>query len=70
MMHQPHEKPSKPMESLRATMLWLAFGIGVLAFLVAIGRPEWFHLRPASGTAVALSLAAQPHPEPVSKAQP
>ena len=60
-MHQDHETQSKTArESMRATVLWLAFGIGVLAFLIAIGRPEWFHLRPASGTAVALSLAAHP----------
>jgi hypothetical protein len=62
-MHQDHETQSKTArESIRATVLWLAFGIGVLAFLIAIGRPEWFHLRPASGTALALSLASQPQP--------
>lgn len=31
------------------------FGLAVLAFLVAIDRPEWFHIRPATGTSVALS---------------
>jgi len=36
----------------------LAFGLGMLAFLVAIDRPEWFHMRPMSGTASALSNAS------------
>lgn len=44
-------------ESLRSSLIFLAFGLSVLAFLVAIDRPEWFHIRPASGTAAALSHA-------------
>jgi len=37
----------------------VGFGLGCLAFLVAIDRPHWFELRPATGTATALSHAAQ-----------
>ncbi|HEX7822206.1 MAG TPA: hypothetical protein VF463_16475 [Sphingobium sp.] len=36
----------------------LSFGLGILAFLIAIDRPEWFTLRPASGTAAAMSKAS------------
>lgn len=47
---------------MRGTMTLFVFGLGILAFLVAIGRPEWFHIRPASGGAVAMSLAADQQP--------
>lgn len=46
-------------ESLRATLALLAFGLGTLAFLITIDHPEWFHIRPATGTAVAMSHAAE-----------
>ena len=45
-------------ESLRASIIMLCFGLGILAFLVAIERPEWFHIRPVSGTAAAMAHAA------------
>lgn len=53
------EKPSDQnrYESLRASLMMLCFGFGVLAFLIVIGRSEWFHLRPASGTAAAMANA-------------
>lgn len=44
--------------ALRGRLLLVAFGLGILAFLVAIDRPEWFHIRPASGGAAAMSLGA------------
>jgi hypothetical protein len=44
-------------EQLRASLIMLAFGLATLAFLVAIDRPEWFELRPVSGTAAAMSNA-------------
>ena len=44
-------------ESLRASLMMLCFGFGVLAFLIVIDRSEWFHLRPASGTAAAMANA-------------
>ncbi|KTF70194.1 MULTISPECIES: hypothetical protein [unclassified Sphingomonas] len=46
------------LERLRSSVALLLFGLGTLAFLIAIDRPEWFHLRPASGTAAAMSHAA------------
>jgi len=36
----------------------LLFGLTVLAFLTAIDRPEWFHVKPASGTAAAMAYAS------------
>lgn len=36
----------------------LIFGLTVLAFLTAIDRPEWFRLKPATGTAAAMAYAA------------
>ncbi|NTS64689.1 hypothetical protein HRV97_05915 [Sphingomonas sp. HHU CXW] len=46
------------MESIRASLLMLGFGLSVLAFLIAIDRPEWFHVRPATGTAAAMANAS------------
>lgn len=43
---------------LQGTAALFLFGIFVLGFLVAIDRPEWFHIRPATGTSVALSHVA------------
>ncbi|WP_395329516.1 hypothetical protein WBP06_15350 [Novosphingobium sp. BL-8H] len=45
-------------QSLVGNFLLLLFGLGVLGFLVAVDRAEWFTLRPVSGTSVALSKAA------------
>ncbi|QSR16953.1 hypothetical protein [Novosphingobium sp. KA1] len=45
-------------QSLIGNFLLLLFGLGVLGFLVAVDRAEWFTLRPVSGTSVALSHAA------------
>lgn len=42
----------------RASLSLLAFGLALLAFLIAIDRPQWFVLRPASGTAAALAEAS------------
>lgn len=38
--------------------LVLAFGLMALAFLVAIDRPGWWQIKPATGTAAAMSYAA------------
>ncbi|WP_010545712.1 hypothetical protein [Sphingomonas elodea] len=56
------EERSRRRERLRSSIALLLFGLGTLAFLIAIDRPEWFHLRPASGTAAAMSHAAAPAP--------
>lgn len=47
-------------ESLVGTLLLLLFGCSVLAFLVAVDRAEWFAIRPATGTSVAMSQASVP----------
>ncbi|MET0240132.1 MAG: hypothetical protein ABW184_09575 [Sphingobium sp.] len=44
-------------ETLRTSLLMLAFGLAMLAFLIGIDRQQWFELRPASGTATAMSKA-------------
>ena len=46
-------------QSVSAALMMLSFGVAVLGFLVAIDHPEWFHLRPVSGTAIAMSNAAE-----------
>ena len=51
------------LETLCLSLSMLAFGLGVLAYLIAIDRAEWFNLRPASGTATALSAASHGAPE-------
>ena len=49
-------------ESLGSTLFVLCFGIGLLAFLIAIDRPHWFSLRPMTGVAKAMSLAGSATP--------
>ena len=44
--------------SVRSNIAMLAFGILTLCFLVAIDHEEWFHLRPISVGAVAVSHAS------------
>ncbi len=41
-------------QSLRASLMMLTFGLVILAYLVAIDHPEWFHIRPVSGAAAAM----------------
>ena len=38
----------------------LGFGLACLAYLVAIDRPHWFVLKPATGTAAAMAKASVP----------
>ncbi|MET0250291.1 MAG: hypothetical protein ABW164_11260 [Sphingobium sp.] len=59
MQNSPDPKDSVANASLRSAVTLIVFGFGILAFLVAIDRPEWFHLRPSTGTAIALSHAAE-----------
>ncbi len=52
-------------ESLAGNALLLLFGCTVLAFLVAVDRADWFSIRPATGTSIALSASASvPSGEP------
>jgi hypothetical protein len=58
-MRQFDEQDSKGWGgSLRSGLAMLAFGLTILTYLVSIDHPEWFHMRPASGTAVAMANAA------------
>lgn len=57
MSQDPKSRSTSP--SFRGSMALLAFGLSVLAFLIAIDRPHWFDLRPASGVAAAMSHAAE-----------
>jgi hypothetical protein len=54
------QSPGRLLGELKSSLAYLAFGVAVLAFLAVTGRAEWFRLRPATGTAAALSYAAQP----------
>ncbi len=47
-----------PLNPLWGRLALLMFGLTVLAFLTAIDRPEWFHLKPATGTAAAMVYAS------------
>ena len=47
-----------PPNPLWGRLALLMFGRTVLAFLTAIDRPEWFHLKPATGTAAAMVYAS------------
>lgn len=58
-MDDHDKRKPKARESLGSTIFILCFGIGLLAFLIAIDRPHWFQLRPMSGVAKALSLAGE-----------
>ena len=49
---------SKPDKSHWPNLVLLMFGVTLLLFLIAIDREEWFHIRPVSGTAQAMTLAS------------
>lgn len=52
----------QPLNPLWGRVALLMFGLTVLAFLTAIDRPEWFHLKPATGTAAAMVYASDHQP--------
>ena len=58
MQTPPSSNASKITPTVRASLSLLGFGLALLAFLIAIDRPQWFVLRPASGTAAALAKAS------------
>jgi hypothetical protein len=45
-------------EVMGGRVLLLLFGLGVLGFLVAVDRADWFAIRPATGTSIALAHAS------------
>lgn len=46
-------------ESLVGNGLLLLFGCFVLAFLVTVDRVDWFSIRPATGTSVAMARSTE-----------
>lgn len=52
----------RPLNPLWGRLALLMFGLTVLAFLTAIDRPEWFRLKPATGTAAAMVYASDHRP--------
>ncbi len=68
-MNHDEQRNRKKLENLAGSLMLLSFGLAMLAYLIAIDRPEWFNLRPASGTAAAMSNAAQISP-PQKRAVP
>ena len=52
------EQDQSMMERLRASLVMLCFGMATLAVLIAIDRQQWFHLKPVTGTAAAISHAS------------
>lgn len=70
-MRDDDDRWSSYSHSLKSSLVVFCFGIGLLAFLIAIDRPQWFHIRPAAGIAKAMALASEPHPQaPSAAAQP
>lgn len=57
---QTPQSPNRPKitPTARASLSLLGFGLALLALLIALDRPQWFVLRPASGTAAALAKAS------------
>lgn len=51
-------------DSLVGNTLLLLFGCGVLAFLVAVDRVDWFSIRPATGTSVAMARSTEAAVQP------
>lgn len=46
-------------ESFIGNGLLFLFGCGVLAFLVAVDRVDWFAIRPATGTSIAMARSVE-----------
>lgn len=55
--------PGQPRSQFRGRFELVAFCLALLIFMIAIGRPEWFELRPASGSSLAMYHAAQTTPQ-------
>ena len=53
----PKSQDARTQRKMRLAIL--AFGCACLAFLSLVDHAKWFELRPASGTATAMSYAAQ-----------
>jgi len=55
-----HDQPDKRRmaEVFLGRALLLLFGLGVLGFLVAVDHADWFSIRPATGTSIAMAKAS------------
>jgi len=53
------QSDARPLQRALSALAWLGFGVVLLAFLVAIERQTWFHLKPATGSARAMSFASE-----------
>lgn len=56
--------------TLRAALIMLCFGLGILAFLIVIERPHWFRMRPVSTGAAAMSRVATGNAQSASNDAP
>ncbi len=63
-MQQCDDNNPPSSDSPTTTLLVFGFVLVILLYLVAIDRPDWFHIRPFSGGAMAMSNAATPAKEP------
>ena len=58
-MSEFDEKAARARQSFWSSVFFLCFGLTILAFLTAIDRESWFHIRPVTGTAAAMAAAAE-----------
>lgn len=67
-MHDMERLEKKRMiEVFTGRALLLLFGLGVLGFLVSVDRAEWFSIRPATGTSIAMANASDAGADGISK---
>ena len=52
------EKAASARQTFWSSAFFMVFGLTILAFLTAIDRQSWFHIRPVTGTAAAMAAAA------------
>jgi len=62
LMSQPEPNQTTGINSLKSSLIMLAFGLSILGVLVAIGQEDWFRLRPVSTGAAAMWHAADRAP--------
>lgn len=63
MTSEKREDPLTPRQRTWSSIAVLVFGLIALVFLVVIDRPHWFHIRPISGAAAAMSYASDAKPD-------
>lgn len=68
-MNQSDNKDRRTLiEKAAGSLMLLCFGLGSLAFLIAIDRAEWFAVRPASGVALAMANASDKYADNATEA--